>query len=109
MIGLGTLVNSGAVIVGSCVGMLIHSRLPEKMISIIFQGIGLFTLVIGILMSLSAQNMILVLLSIAAGAVIGQAIDIDKQLRRFSEYVRRKTEKRTQKHLLHKLNLPKGL
>lgn len=94
MIGLGTLVNCGAVIVGSCVGMLIHSRLPEKMISIVFQGIGLFTLVIGISMSLSAENMILVLLSIAAGAVVGQVIDIDKQLRRFLEYVRRKTEKK---------------
>lgn len=87
---VGTLVNAGAVILGSTVGIVIHSRLPQKMINIIFQGIGLFTGVIGISMSLRSDNMILIIISIALGSIIGQGIDIEKYLRKFSENIHRK-------------------
>lgn len=87
---IGTLANTGAIIVGSAVGMMIHSRLPQKMVNIVFQGIGLFTFVIGISMSLRSSNMILIIVSIVAGSLIGQGIDIDKYLRRFADYLQRK-------------------
>lgn len=95
MIGIGALANSGAIILGSCIGLLIHSRLPEKMVSIVFQAIGLFTVVIGISMGLASENMILVLLSLVIGGIIGQAIDLDKQLRRFSDFIKHKTERKS--------------
>jgi uncharacterized membrane protein YqgA involved in biofilm formation len=85
----GTLVNAGAIIAGSLIGVLIHSRLPQKMIDIVFQGIGLFTCVIGISMSLRSDNMILIVVSIVAGSLIGQGIDIDKRLRRFASYLQK--------------------
>jgi uncharacterized membrane protein YqgA involved in biofilm formation len=44
----GTLINAGAVILGSIAGLIIHSRLPKNIVSIVFQGIGLFTLFLGI-------------------------------------------------------------
>lgn len=81
---VGTLVNAGAVVVGSGLGLLIHSRLPQKIVNIIFQGIGLFTMVIGISMALRSDNMLLMVVSIVLGSIIGQAIDIDKLLRNFS-------------------------
>ncbi|GAB6010646.1 DUF554 domain-containing protein [Viscerimonas tarda] len=90
---IGTLVNTGAVIAGSAVGMLIHSRLPQKMINIVFQGIGLFTMVIGISMSLQSGNMILMVVSVVLGAIIGQAIGIEKHLHKFSETLHRKYAK----------------
>ncbi|MCC8155354.1 MAG: DUF554 domain-containing protein, partial [Tannerellaceae bacterium] len=90
---LGTLANSGAIVVGSCIGLLIHSRLPEKLVTIIFQGIGLCALMIGVSMGLASENMILVLLSIVIGSVIGEMLDIDKQLRRFSGFIKRKTSR----------------
>jgi uncharacterized membrane protein YqgA involved in biofilm formation len=87
---IGTLVNTGAIIAGSAVGLLIHTRLPQKMINHIFQGIGLFICVIGISMSLKSGNMILIIVSIAAGSLIGQGIDIDKYLRRSADYLQKK-------------------
>jgi uncharacterized membrane protein YqgA involved in biofilm formation len=87
---VGTFVNTGAIIAGSLVGLIIHSRLSPKMTNIVFQGIGLVTMVIGISMSLHTESLILVVVSIVSGSVIGQAVDIDKYLRRFSEYLRRK-------------------
>lgn len=87
---VGTLVNTGAIIIGSSLGLFIHSRLPQKMIDIVFQGIGLITIVIGISMSLRSGNMVLMVVSIVAGAVIGQMIDIDKCLRRLSDKLQHK-------------------
>jgi uncharacterized membrane protein YqgA involved in biofilm formation len=89
----GTLVNTGAVIAGSAVGLLIHSRLPKKIVDIVFQGIGLFTIAIGIAMSLHSGNMLLLVVSIVLGAIIGQSIDLDNYLRKFSGYLQRKYAK----------------
>jgi uncharacterized membrane protein YqgA involved in biofilm formation len=86
----GTLVNTGTIIAGSLIGMMIHSRLSPKMVNIVFQGIGLVTLAIGISMSLHTESMILVVVSLVSGAVIGQVIDIDKHMRRFSDYLQKK-------------------
>ena len=49
---IGTLVNTAAVIVGGSLGMFIKHRLPEKYVLIYFQAVGLFTIVLGISMSL---------------------------------------------------------
>lgn len=92
---VGTLVNTGAVIAGSAIGLLIHSRLPQKMVNIVFQGLGLFTCAIGISMSLRSNNMLLMVVSIVIGSLIGQGLDIDKYLRRFSDYLQKKSNKKT--------------
>jgi len=91
----GTLVNTGTIIAGSLIGMMIHSRLSPKMVNIVFQGIGLVTLAIGISMSLHTESMILVVVSLVSGAVIGQGIDIDKYMRRFSDYLQKKGKRKS--------------
>ena len=83
----GTLLNTAAIIVGSLLGMMIRSHLSEKMVKIAFQGIGLFTLTVGISMALRSENLIVAVVSIVAGALIGQWIDIDRQLRCLSNYI----------------------
>ncbi|HMM02176.1 MULTISPECIES: DUF554 domain-containing protein [unclassified Dysgonomonas] len=88
---VGTLVNTGAIIGGSLIGLIVHSRLSSKMTGIVFQGIGLLTITIGISMSLRIESMLLVVVSIVLGSVIGQGIDIDKHLRRFSNYLESKS------------------
>ncbi len=55
-----------------------------KMTDIIFQALGLFTVVIGFKMALEAHNMLLGVVSLVAGAVVGQWFDIDGVLKRFS-------------------------
>ena len=67
---LGTLVNTGAIVAGSLAGMLIQSRLPEKMTSILFQGVGLMTLTIGISMATQSQHLIVAVLSVVFGAIL---------------------------------------
>ena len=45
---LGPLVNAAAGIAGGLLGLALGARLPERMRTIVFQGLGLCTMVIGI-------------------------------------------------------------
>ena len=86
---VGTLVNTAAVIAGSAAGLLVGRRLPERMVGIVFQALGLVTIAIGITMALDMQNMLLAVVSLVMGAVIGEWIGIDKYLERFSGWLHR--------------------
>ncbi len=86
----GTLINVIAVIVGSLVGLLIHSKLPKRITIIAFQGIGLFIIFLGINMASRANEIILMIFSIVLGSIIGEWIDIDYYLNRFSDYLKKK-------------------
>jgi uncharacterized membrane protein YqgA involved in biofilm formation len=95
---LGTLINVGAVIAGSLVGLFFHSRLPKRFTTVAFQGIGLFTLFIGFTMAAKTKSLLVLVFSIVLGAVTGELLDIDRLLNRFGEWLRRKLEKRDVHH-----------
>jgi len=82
---IGTLVNVGAVIAGSTLGLLIHSRLPQKITTITFQGIGLFTVFLGITMAMETDNPLIMIFSIVLGGILGETIDIANYLERFGD------------------------
>lgn len=82
---LGTFVNIGAVLVGSTVGLLFHRRLPEKIVTIVFQAIGLFTLFLGFTMATKTANYLILIFSLVAGSMIGQWLTLDHALDRFSQ------------------------
>ena len=89
---LGTLINAGAVIIGCIIGLLIHSRLPKNIIKIVFQGIGLFILFLGIQMADKTNNFLIMIFSIVLGSIIGELIDIDKLVNIFSEWLKKKVK-----------------
>lgn len=80
----GTIANAAAVVCGAVLGMLIGGRLPRKVIDTVFQGIGLFTLAIGMQMALQAQHFIVVVVSIVAGSALGCMMNLDRGVRAFS-------------------------
>ncbi len=82
---IGTIANVIAIILGSTVGILIKSRLPEKMSDIIFQAIGLFTIVLGISMAIETNNFLLIAFSLLIGSVIGECIGIENHLDKLTE------------------------
>jgi len=85
---LGTLINVGAVIAGSLVGLFFHARLPKRLTTVAFQGIGLFTLFIGFTMAAKTKSLLVLVFSIVLGAIAGELIDIDKWLNRFGEWLK---------------------
>ena len=52
---IGTIVNVIAVVCGSIVGIFIHKHLPDKVTRIVFQAIGLFTIVLGISLAIKTE------------------------------------------------------
>jgi len=87
---LGTLINAGTVILGSIIGLILHRRLPEKITTIVFQGIGLFTLFLGFTMAAKTNHYLIMIFSIVIGSIIGQLLSIDSALDRFSNYLKQK-------------------
>lgn len=89
---LGTLINAAAVIVGGAVGLLIHTRMPKKIVHICFQAIGLFTLFLGVNMAFKTSQFLILIFSVVMGSIIGEWIDLDRQLHRFSGWLKRKVK-----------------
>ncbi|ULB34925.1 MULTISPECIES: DUF554 domain-containing protein [Bacteria] len=82
---IGTLVNTVAVLGGGIIGLLLKKRMPERVTSIYFQAIGLFTLVIGITMAIKMGNILIVVSSLAVGSLLGEWWDIEKGAERMSD------------------------
>ncbi|HNZ61105.1 MAG TPA: DUF554 domain-containing protein [Methanofastidiosum sp.] len=81
---LGTIVNVIAIIFGSMVGLLIKSRIPERVNIIIFQVIGLFVITLGITMAIKTTNYLILVFSLLIGSVLGELLDLEKYLEKLS-------------------------
>ncbi len=78
---IGSLVNAATVIVGSILGMLVRQRLPERIRGIIFQAVGLATLVLGTQMALQVEGDFLILIfSLIFGGILGEVLRLDGRL-----------------------------
>jgi uncharacterized protein len=82
---LGTFFNIATIIVGSLIGLIFHSRIPEKVSERAFQGIGLFTIFLGVKLALQTSNFMIMIFSLVLGAIVGELIDIDKQLNKAAD------------------------
>ena len=81
---VGTLVNTGTVIAGSLIGMLLGNILPERLRDTVMKGLGLCTIFIGVTGMLGGSNALITIISVAVGAVIGELCDLDGHLERFA-------------------------
>ena len=72
---IGTLVNASAIIVGGSIGLLLKKNFPEKYISIYFQAVGLFTILLGVKMALAVSFPILMVFSLICGGLVGEFFD----------------------------------
>lgn len=80
MFNIAVIVNTFAVIIGSLFGMLIKSRLNKAYKSILFQAVGIVTIIIGVKMGLETNEFVIVLASMALGGVIGQWMRIEERI-----------------------------
>jgi hypothetical protein len=85
---MGTLINAGAVIIGSLIGLTIHKRFPERIVAVAFQAIGVFTLFLGISMASKTGNFLVMVFSIVGGSIIGELLNIEKRVEGFSRFLK---------------------
>ena len=85
---MGTAVNTGAVVVGSAVGLIAGSRLPENIKTILMQALGLAVVGIGLRMALEAQHTLLAIGCLLLGGVSGELLRIEQRLEGLAETLR---------------------
>jgi uncharacterized protein len=88
MRGLGTLVNVTTVLAGSAIGLIVGTRLPERIRETTLQGIGLVTLVLGVREAGATHNLTFPLGSVVAGGLIGETLRIEDRLASLGERLR---------------------
>ena len=76
----GTIINIIAILVGSGIGLLFGSRIPEKFKSTIVAGMGLFTVSMGMQMFFNSENQLIVLGALIVGTIIGEWLGIEDRL-----------------------------
>lgn len=91
---LGTIVNCIAIIIGCLLGLIVKGRLSERISTTIMSGLGLCVLYIGISGALKGEDTLLMIISIALGALIGEVIDVDRWLNRLGHYLESKIRKK---------------
>ena len=96
---LGTIVNSITVIVGCLVGLIVKGRLTEKISTTIMNGLALCTLYIGISGALNGGDTLIMIISVAIGALIGEIIDIDKWLNKLGYYLESKFKNKKESNI----------
>ena len=90
MILTGSIVNMLAIFVGCFVGIVLGKIIPEHLGSAIEKGIALCVLYVGIDGALAGENTLIAIISIVLGAIIGDLLDLDKQIHSLGNWVERK-------------------
>ena len=87
---LGTIVNTIAVIAGGSLGILLKKGMPDRIRTIYFQAVGLFTLAIGISMVWQMEHILIVVSSVVIGAMLGEWWNLEKGTEQLSEWTKKK-------------------
>ena len=104
MSGLGTIVNVVAIMVGGAAGVVFKKILSKRITDTVMQGVGLAVIIIGLSGALSAaftfadgkisaNHILLMIISLAVGGLIGELIKIEGKLDAFGKYCESKLVK----------------
>ena len=94
---LGTIVNTATIIIGSIAGSILHKGIKEKYKNVLYTGLGLASLAIGLNATISnlpkSQYPVLFIVSIAVGGIIGTALDLDGRFHRLVDHYSKNPQK----------------
>ncbi|HXL04535.1 MAG TPA: DUF554 domain-containing protein [Bacillota bacterium] len=76
----GTLINVATILGGTTLGMLLKTRMPDRVSNVVIQGIGVFTIFLGIHLALQTQSILTSLFSLIIGGIIGAVLNIGGRL-----------------------------
>lgn len=86
---IGTIINVVAVTGGGTAGLLLGNRLPARIQTTVFQGLGLATLFLGVKNALQSSNLLILLGAIVIGGALGEVLRVQDRLDQFGHVVQR--------------------
>lgn len=84
---IGTIVNTVAIIVGSLLGVSLRRGISDNAKETVIGAIGLAVLLIGLKNALRSDNLLLVIISLALGAVLGEILKIEDRLHMLGSWI----------------------
>ncbi|WFD10755.1 DUF554 domain-containing protein [Tepidibacter hydrothermalis] len=91
---LGSFANGLAVLIGSLIGLLFKKGIGENYKKILMDSMGLCIFLIGIMGATKAQNILLLIVSLAIGSVIGEYLKIEENLDKLGDFIESKLVKK---------------
>lgn len=102
MIGLGTLINVGLVTAGGLAGLVFGRFITERIQDALLKAIGVCILFVGVggtvehMLTvegahLASSGSMMMLISMSAGALIGEMLDLEAHIEQFGEWLKRRT------------------
>ena len=88
---VGTIANALAIVAGSLLGLMMHGRFPESVKRIVFQGLGLSVLIIGLQMALKMDRPLVVVFSLVLGGIAGELLRLEERLESLGGVLKRVT------------------
>lgn len=85
---LGTLVNTGAIILGSTVGLTAGAYLPESIKHTLLQALGLVVVAVGLDMALAKPNFLLAVGCLLIGGITGELLAIERRLETLGDWLK---------------------
>ena len=103
MIGLGTILNVGGILLGGVAGMLFGKGLPKRFQETLMRAVALCVLFLGVggclqemlvitESGLESGGTMMMIGSFAIGAILGELLDLEGKMERFGEWLKRKTK-----------------
>lgn len=102
IIGLGTIINVLAILIGTAAGIVVGNRLSDKTSRVVTDGLGLVVLILGGLNVISLLNsefvsavgpgipLLIVIGAILIGGIIGSALKIEQRLENFGAFLQKR-------------------
>lgn len=87
---IATFINAALVLVGSIIGLIFKNKISDRFSTVITQALALCVLGIGIANILKTDDTLCVIICMALGTLIGEALKIEDRLDSAGEFLRRK-------------------
>jgi hypothetical protein len=84
---VGTIVNTFAIIAGSLLGVFLRRGISDAYKETVIAAIGLAVVLIGLKSALRTDDLLLVIISLALGAVIGEMLKIETRLENLGRWI----------------------
>ncbi|NLD87855.1 MAG: DUF554 domain-containing protein, partial [Clostridiales bacterium] len=103
MIGLGTIINTAAIVAGGVLGILFKRLINERMGDSLIKANGITVMFIGIAGAvegmmkvengtLKSSGSMMIIISVILGTLLGEIIDIEKRIERFGSWLKVKSK-----------------
>jgi uncharacterized membrane protein YqgA involved in biofilm formation len=87
---IATFVNCATVIVGSLIGLILHTRISESFKRVVYVGAGMISMILGIKMGLVTTRIVFMALALIAGGILGEWWNIEGGILRFGEFLKKR-------------------